>query len=125
MNEAPFTTEQLFGRFGNPNSAPKAGQTVSIERAGKTDEAAFTLGEIVNVHVGGVHRESRVVVKEKYVNFSDGKVTSPHRSPLILTFQHFAKSIQERLGGSGRTSARGQGQSVHACREAVLHRRTD
>ena len=97
MNETPLTTEQLFRRYGKANPAPKIGQFVLVERGGKTDETAFTLGEITNVYVGGVHRESRVVVKEKYVYFADGRVTAPHRSPVTLPFAHFAKSIQERL----------------------------
>jgi hypothetical protein len=28
---------------------------------------------------------------------ADGRVSVPHRSPVTLPFQHFAKSIQERL----------------------------
>ena len=97
MNETPLTTQQLFDKFGKANPAPKIGQSVLIERGGKTDEAAFTFGEVTNVYVGGVRRESTLVVKEKYVYFADGRVTSPHRSPITLPFQHFAKSIQERL----------------------------
>ena len=97
MNETPLTTQQLFDKHGKANRAPKIGQFVLIERAGKTDEAAFTLGEITTSYVGGVRRESRVVVKEKYIYFADGRVSSPHRSPVVLPFQHFAKSIQERM----------------------------
>ena len=97
MSDTPLTVEQLFHKYGKPNPAPNVGQRVLIERGGKTDEAAFALGEVISTYVGGVRQESRVVVKEKYVYFADGRITAPHRSPLTLPFHHFAKSIQERL----------------------------
>ena len=97
MSDTPLTVEQLFRKYGRPNPAPNVGQRVLIERGGKTDEAAFALGEIVSTYVGGAHQESRVVVKEKSVYFADGRIMAPHRSPLTLPFHHFDKSIQERL----------------------------
>ena len=97
MNKEPVTTEALFRKYGRPNTAPNIGQRVLIERGGKTDEAAFALGEVVSAEVGGGQREGHVVVKEQTVYFADGRVTTPHRSPVIFPFNHFAKSIQERL----------------------------
>ena len=97
VSDTPLTVEQLFRKYGKANPKPNVGQRVLIERGGKTDEAAFALGEIVSTYVGGARQESRVVVKEKSVHFADGRITAPHRSPLTLPFDHFAKSIQERL----------------------------
>ena len=97
MSDIPLTVEQLFRKYGRPNPRPNVGQRVLIERGGKTDEAAFALGEIVSTYVGGARQESRVVVKERSVHFADGRITAPHRSPLTLPLDHFAKSIQERL----------------------------
>ena len=106
MSDTPLTVAQLFRKYGKPNPAPNIGQRVLIERGGKTDEAAFALGEIVSTYVGGASQEGRVVVKEKSVYFADGRVTAPHRSPLTLPFHHFAKSIQERLRDrAGRLAA--------------------
>ena len=97
MNETPLTTQQLFEKYGKAIPAPKIGRLVLIERAGKTDEAAFTLGEVTSVYDGGVNKERQLVVKEKCIYFADGRTSVPHRSPVTLPFQHFAKPIQERL----------------------------
>ena len=97
MSNQPFTTEELFRKYGKPLPAPNVGQRVLIERGGKTDESAFALGEVISTEAGGGQREGRVVVKEQAVYFADGRVTTPHRSPVTLPYHHFAKSIQERL----------------------------
>ena len=97
MSDTSLTVEQLFRKYGQPNPKPNVGQRVLIERGGKTDEAAVALGEVVSTYVGGARQESRVVVKEKSVHFADGRITAPHRSPVTLPLDHFAKSIQERV----------------------------
>ena len=97
MSDKPLTTAELFRKYGKPLPTPNVGQRVLIERGGKTDEPAFALGEVISTEAGGGQREGRVVVKEQAVYFADGRVTTPHRSPVTLPFNHFAKPIQERL----------------------------
>ena len=97
MSFASLTISQLFEKYGKSMPAPNIGQRVLIERGGKTDEAAFALGEVVSSGVGSGKGEGRIVVKETHVYFDDGRVTTPHRSPVILPADHFAKPIRERL----------------------------
>ncbi len=97
MNETPATSKELFRKYGAPNPAPNMGQRVLVERGGKSDEAAFALGEVVSTSSGGDRQEGRVIVKEKSVYFADGRVSTVHRSPLTLPLDHFARSIQERM----------------------------
>ena len=97
MNDTPPTPNELFRKYGAPNPAPNIGQRVLVERGGKSDEAAFALGEVVSTTPAGARQEGRVIVKEKSVYFANGRVSTAHRSPLTLPLDHFARSIQERM----------------------------
>lgn len=97
MSEPLLTPAELFRKYGVPNPAPNVGQRVLVERGGKSDEAAFALGEVVSTTPAGARQEGRVIVKEKSVYFADGRMGTVHRSPLTLPLDYFARSIQERM----------------------------